>query len=100
MVRILEKRGIVDGQYRIFASDLYHSDLRRLVGTLTRQMGSVAQSSEKSASCCLARSCSGCLRFTDCPVLFGVYSTGAGARTYTVVAEYLINCNPAVTTPI
>jgi hypothetical protein len=42
MVRILEKRGIVDDQYRIFASDLRHSDLRRLVGTLTRQMGQVA----------------------------------------------------------
>lgn len=100
MVRILEKRGIVDGEYRTFASHLCHSDLRCLVGTRTRQMGQVAQSSEEPASSCIACAHSRRLRFVNCSVLFGVYPIGTRARTYTVATEHLTNCNPAVTTPI
>ena len=84
MVRILEKRGIVDGQYRIIAHDLRHSDLRRLVGSFTRQMGQTAQSSEESAGSCPARPRSRRLRFTNRPVLLGVYPIGTGTRTHAV----------------
>ena len=85
MVRIFEKRGIVDAKHRIIARHLYRSDLRRVVGTHASQMGQSAQSSEEPAGSRLARSRGRRLRFTHRPVLFGVYPIGPGTRTITVM---------------
>ena len=89
MVRNFEKRGIVDAEHRIIACYLCRSDLRRLVGAHAGQMGPLAQSSEESASCCLARPRRRRLRFTDRPVLLGVYPIGSGTRTITVGREMI-----------
>jgi len=84
MVRILEKREIIDAQYRFVATHLCCRDLRRLVGTHANQVGQITQPSKKSTSGCIARIDCGRLWFTHCPVLFGVYPIGAGTRTRSV----------------